>query len=72
MLGPTLFSLFVNDIPSNVKSGSVYLFADDITIYCIKRTADEAVAQLGKALDELYDWCILNRFTPHSEKAKLC
>ena len=58
VLGPTLFSLFVNDIPSNVKSGSVYLFADDITIYCIKRTADEAVAQLDKALDELYYWCI--------------
>ena len=55
VLGPTLFSLFVNNLLSSVKSGSVYLFADDITIYCIKRTADEAVAQLDKALDELYD-----------------
>ena len=70
VLGPTLFSLFVNDLPSNVKSGSVYLFADDITIYCIKRTAGEAVAQLDKALDELYDWCILNRLTPHPEKSE--
>ena len=68
VLGPTLFSLFVNDLPSNVKS--CYLFADDITIYCIKRTADEAVAQLDKALDELYDWCILNRLTPHPEKSE--
>ena len=42
--GPTLFSLFVNDLPSNVKSGSIYLFAHDITIYCIKRTADEAAS----------------------------
>lgn len=55
VLGPTLFSLFVNDLLSSVKSGSVYLFADDITIYRIKQTADEAVAQLDKALDELYD-----------------
>ena len=70
VLGPTLFSLFVNDLPSNVTSGSVYLFAYDITIYCIKRTADEAVAQLDKALDELYDWCILNRLTPHPEKSE--
>ena len=53
-----------------MKSGSVYLFADDTTIYCIKRTADEAVAQLDKALDELYDWCILNRLTPHPEKSE--
>ena len=32
-----------------------YLVADDTTIYCIKRTADEAVAQLDKAVDELCD-----------------
>ena len=50
--------------------GSIYLFADDITIYCIKRTADEAVAQLDKALDELYDWCILNRLTRHPQKSE--
>ena len=53
-----------------LKSGSVYLFADDVTIYCIKNTVDEAVAQLDKALDELYDWCILNRLTPHPQKSE--
>jgi len=31
---------------------------------------DEAVAQLDKALDELYDWCILNRLTQHPEKSE--
>ena len=31
--------------------------------------ADEAVARLDKALDQLYDWCILNCFTPHPEKS---
>lgn len=70
VLGPTLFSLFANDLPSSIKSGSVYLFADDVTIYCIKKTVDEAVAQLDKALDELYDWCILNRLTPHPQKSE--
>ena len=68
VLGPTLFSLFVNYLPSNVKSRPFTYLLDDITIYCIKRTVDEAVAQLDKALDELYDWCILNRLTPHAEK----
>ena len=41
VLGPTLFSLFVNDLPSSVKSGSVYLFADDVTIYCINQSLSE-------------------------------
>ena len=63
--------LFTNDLPSSVKLVSLYLVADDTTIYFInKRTADEAVAQLDKALDELYDWCILNRLTPHPEKSE--
>ena len=70
MLGPKLFSLFTNDLPSSVKSGSLYLVTDDTTIYCIKRTTDEVVAQLDKAVGELYDWCILNRLTPHPEKSE--
>ena len=70
VLGPKLFSLFTNDLPSRVKSGSLYIVADDTTIYCIKRTTDEAVDQLDKAVGELYDWCILNRLTPHSEKSE--
>ena len=28
------------------------------------------VAQLNKALDELYDWCILNRLTPHPQRCE--
>ena len=70
VLGPTLFSLFVNDPPSSIKSDSVYLFTDDVTIYCIKKTVDEAVAQLDKALDELYNWSILNRLTSHPQKGE--
>ena len=37
VLGPTLFSLFVNDLRPRMKSGSVYLFADNVTIYCITK-----------------------------------
>ena len=35
VLGPTLFTLFTNDLPSSVSSGSVYMFADDTTVYCM-------------------------------------
>lgn len=46
VLGPTLFSFFVNDLHA-MLAGSVYLFSDEVTIYCcIKKTADEAVAKL--------------------------
>ena len=69
VLGPTLFSLFTYDLLSCVESRSLFLFADDITIYCIKRMAEKSSLSVGKSLDELNDWRILNRLNPHPEKS---
>ena len=71
VLGPTLFTLFSNNLPSSIISGSIYMYADDTTIYCIGETADMAVAQLNKALDEIYKWCLKNRLTPHPGKSEV-
>ena len=53
VLGPTLFALFTNDLPENVESGNVYMYADDTTLYCIGDSADKMVSTLNKALSEL-------------------
>lgn len=45
VLGPTLFTLFTNDLPASVSSGSLYMYADDTTAYCIGETMDIAIAQ---------------------------
>ena len=50
VLGPTLFTLFTNDLPLSVRSGSLYMFADDTTVFCMGDTADEAIAELNRAL----------------------
>ena len=70
VLGPTLFSIFMNDLPTSVVSGLVYMFADDTTIYCIGTSADEATAQLNLAMHELYSWCLANKLTPHPGKSE--
>ena len=62
VLGPTLFDIFTNDLPSMVQSGWLYMFADDTTVFCIE---DLAIAQLNKALHEVYTWCQNNQLTPH-------
>ena len=41
VLGPTLFTLFTNDLPSSTSAGSVYMFADDPTVYCMSDTAEK-------------------------------
>ena len=70
VLGPTLFTLFANDLPSSVSSGSVYMFADDTTVYCISDTAEKSIAKLNSALRELNEWCLINRLTPHPSKSE--
>ena len=70
VLGPTLFTLFTNDLPLSVRSGSLYMFADDTTVFCIGDTADEAIEELNRALQEVYNWCCVNQLTPHPGKSE--
>ena len=70
VLGPTLFTLFTNDLPSAVRSGSTFMYADDTSIFCVGQSADLAIDLLNKALQEVYRWCLVNRLTPHPGKSE--
>ena len=70
VLGPTLFALYTNDLPSAITSGSVFMYADDTTVYCIGDTVDNTGTSLNKALSELNSWCLENSLTPHSAKCE--
>ena len=61
---------YTNDLPSAVTSGSVFMYADDTTVYCIGDTVDNTVTSLNKALSELNSWCLENSLTPHSAKCE--
>ena len=70
VLGPTLFSLYTSDLVESVLSGSVYMYADDTTIYCIENTIDEVSAALNQSLIELYTWRAKEKLTPHPKKSE--
>ena len=40
VLGLTLFTLFTSDLPSAVRSGSLFMYADDTSIFCVGQSAD--------------------------------
>ena len=68
-LGPLLFLLFVNDITEVVSAGNL-LFADDFKIYRVIKSLDDCVA-LQNDLDNVYQWCLLNRLFLNTIKCLL-
>ena len=47
------------------------MYADDTCIFCIGQSADLAISLLtGKALQEVYRWCLVNRLTSHLASGK--
>ena len=54
ILGPKLFSIFVNDLPESITSGDLFMFADDTTIFTIGKSIDNIILMLQSTLDEVY------------------
>ena len=55
VLGPLLFLIFINDLPSCTRSSTTRLFADDCVVYKQITTANDA-ALLQKDIDALQKW----------------
>ena len=53
VLGPTLFTLFTNDLPSAVRSGSLFMYPGDTSIFCVGQSADLAIDLLNKDVQEV-------------------
>ena len=55
MLGPLLFTLYINDIP-NVVHTNLSFFADDSKVYSVIKTIEDS-HQLQADLDSIHEWC---------------
>jgi len=56
VLGPILFTMFVNDIPSMVSSPT-FMFADDTKMFRFVKGSDDHTA-LQHDLNLLYEWSV--------------
>ena len=71
ILGPNLFSVHINDLPSicPVNSTAV-LFADNTTIYVIGSSASEISSILSLALENCQSWMDKNKLKLNTSKTK--
>ncbi|KAL9950422.1 hypothetical protein ACROYT_G042915 [Oculina patagonica] len=72
VLGPCLFALFCNDLPTIIddREGELHMYADDTTIYVASPSPDTVASVLNSVLRKLYRWCCHNSLTPHPGKTE--
>ena len=73
ILGPLLFSPYMNDLPSVVKFSSVESYVDDTKVY-LSFSSKDIVSCLTKITEDLRliaAWCCTNKLLINPSKTKL-
>ena len=70
ILGPTLFSAFINDLPSSLFPDSTVLFADDTTIHIASDNHASIESSLQQSLDLAHLWLLANGLRINASKTK--
>ena len=72
ILGPALFNIYINDLPSVPKVGSLECYVDDSQLYLSFPVSDATLAadQLTEDLRNIAAWCCKNSLLINSDKTK--
>lgn len=68
VLGPLLFILFINDLPSYITAGRVFIYADDTTVIIDSGTPAGLRGAIDAVLSQFKAWCDHNRILLNSTK----
>ena len=71
ILGPLLFTIFVNNLPRVVDHCSVNLYADDTTIHCSAKALSDVRDQLSSDLSHVAEWIEANGLKINVSKTQL-
>ena len=56
VLGPLLFLIYINDLPSVSKLFMPILFADDTNLFCTGKNLGDIVNEINVEIDMIYSW----------------
>ena len=69
VLGPFLFLLYINDLPSATKVLSPHLFADDITLFYSHSNISKLEENINTELEKISQWLIANKLSLNTSKS---
>ena len=70
IIGPILFTLFYNDLPSCLKHSEVIIYADDTVIFVPGKDVEIIEARLSADMKRVYEWCTDNELILNLHKGK--
>ena len=70
VLGPLLFSLFINDLPLYVINCIIEMYADDTTLYLYDLTIGGLETKLRSDLFNVENWCKMNHLVVNTSKTQ--
>ncbi len=71
ILGPVLFQIYVNDLPTYMSSCQISMFADDTAIYASAHMHMELELALQDDLHSVSQWLLHNRLSINAKKSKV-
>ena len=73
ILGPALFTIYINDVPNNLEFGSLESYVDDSKLYLSFSVVDACcvVQQINDDLSKIASWCCHNSLLINPDKTKL-
>ena len=70
VLGPLLFTVYINDMYQAVGRDHIRLFADDTAIFLSDRNLLSLLNFAKSKFNEIYMWCMKNKLTINAEKTE--
>uniref|UniRef100_A0A8C5R2X5 Reverse transcriptase domain-containing protein n=1 Tax=Leptobrachium leishanense TaxID=445787 RepID=A0A8C5R2X5_9ANUR len=68
ILGPLLFTIFINDLPNVCKASTVHMYADDTVIYTSQPNLPQLEAVLQEQFTGVEKWIADNKFFLNADK----